>query len=161
MFAGHIDNLSREQAMLPLLVQKALSYLKDTDMAAIAVGRHDILGEDMFVLVSEYDTEQFDARRPEAHESYADVQYVISGQEIIGYSNKTPELKMTENLLAMKDLAFYQPPADESELKLTSGMYAVFYPWDIHRPNCNYNGVNQVRKAVVKIRLSLLTGASR
>ncbi|MGL5512542.1 MAG: hypothetical protein ACRDBM_04795 [Sporomusa sp.] len=32
----------------------------------------------------------------------------------------------------------------------------MFFPWDVHRPNCTLHEISKVKKAVVKIRMSLL-----
>jgi len=38
---------------------------------------------------------------------------------------------------------------------MEAGSFAVFFPWDIHRPACAINEPASIRKVVVKIRLSL------
>jgi YhcH/YjgK/YiaL family protein len=48
------------------------------------------------------------------------------------------------------------PAASETDIVLTAGMYAVLFPGEIHRPQCNYKGETTVRKVVVKVAKELL-----
>lgn len=55
-----------------------------------------------------------------------------------------------------KDVAFYAiPPERESSLLMQPGMFAVFFPHDIHRPCCQTTRPAKVKKVVVKIHRSL------
>ena len=51
-------------------------------------GRHPIDGEAIFALVSTYETEPEGARSFEAHRKYIDVQYLLSGREIIHWAGR-------------------------------------------------------------------------
>ncbi|MCX7779591.1 MAG: YhcH/YjgK/YiaL family protein [Negativicutes bacterium] len=156
MILGHIDDLALERGNLPAAVAAALEYLRSQDLAQLPLGRHSIQDDDMYVTINEYKTEMPEKRKFEAHERYADIQYIIRGAETIGYARRTPELEIAENYLAERDLLFFRAVAHASELRLTAGMYVVLFPWDAHRPNCHYDGEQNVRKALVKIKMSLL-----
>ena len=45
-------------------------------------------------------------------------------------------------------------PADgKKKLELEEGQFAIFYPWEVHRPNCQFaDSPEQVKKVVVKVR---------
>jgi biofilm protein TabA len=61
-----------------------------------------------------------------------------------------------ENLLDQKDALFFKTIKDEIDLILTPGMYAVFFPTDVHRPGCVYKTTASVRKVVVKVSVESL-----
>jgi YhcH/YjgK/YiaL family protein len=61
-----------------------------------------------------------------------------------------------ENLLDQKDALFFKTMKDEIDLILTPGMYAVFFPTDVHRPGCIHRTAALVRKVVVKIAVGSL-----
>ena len=64
--------------------------------------------------------------------------------------------KISESLLAERDIIFYHDVNDESELTMTEGSYAIFFPQDVHRPGCIKNKATPIRKVVVKVALSEL-----
>ncbi len=53
-------------------------------MRAVALGRHDLDGDDLFALVQEYTTRAADECVWEAHRRYIDVQFVVTGAERMG-----------------------------------------------------------------------------
>jgi YhcH/YjgK/YiaL family protein len=156
MILGHIKNLSQEKGLLPQALRTGLEYLAKTDFAKMAAGKYEIAGSDIYVALSEYTTDSKENKKLEAHVKYLDIQYIISGTEIIGFGDLSAGLAVKEDKLAEKDAIFYQVVPDETELKLTTGMYAIFFPWDVHRPGCAAGAPAAVRKAVVKVKMDLL-----
>lgn len=156
MIFGHISTVAKDAAYLHKNLVKGLEYLAKTDLAALTKGKYEIEGKDIFVAINEYETQPREVRRAEAHADYLDIQYVISGQEMIAYSLLSAENEVLSDELAAKDAIFYKTVQRETELVMTEGMYAIFFPWDVHRPNCILNEAANVKKAVVKIKMSLL-----
>jgi YhcH/YjgK/YiaL family protein len=154
MIVDHIENLER---LMPYIKDetliRGLKYLKETDMNDMSAGRHVIDGDNMFVIVSEYETKERAAARPEAHIKYIDIQYIIKGEEVIANSRLVPGLFVTEDKLSEKDVIFYNVDAGETDVLMQQGMFAVLFPWDVHRPSCTYKNPAQMKKAVVKIKI--------
>lgn len=67
-------------------IQKSFSYIKQTNLKNLNPGRYDIDGENIFALISEYQTKSEAEGKLEAHKKYIDVQYVIEGEELMGYA---------------------------------------------------------------------------
>lgn len=156
MILGHIDNFSKELALYPQAIQKGLAYLRATDFSGVPNGKHIIDGEKMYVVVSEYVTSPAECRKAETHARYIDVQYIIDGREMIGFAPEGNG-EVQENLLAEKDAAFYKNVQNEEFINLRKGMFAIAFPWDIHRPGCMAQEPGNVRKAVLKIAMNTLT----
>jgi biofilm protein TabA len=156
MIFGHIKNLKQEKALLPKALQNGLEYLATTDLAKLAPGKYEIAGSDIFVSIAEYTTDRKDNKKPETHVKYIDIQYIVSGTESIGYGDLADGLTVTEDKLAEKDVVFYAAVPGESELQLSPGMYAIFFPWDVHRPGCAAGAPAPVKKAIVKVKMDLL-----
>ena len=156
MIYGQLKNLDEEKASLSSILQKGLLYLKNTDLMSLSVGRHDIDGDHIFVLVSEYRPEPKKDRRPEAHQKYIDIQCLASGEEMIGCSFLATEYEITEDEQVKKDIVFYKEVRQEIDIVLEPGMYAIFFPNDVHRPCCISKSVEPVKKVVMKIAISLL-----
>ena len=77
------DKLSQANQYCPLntRIEKALRYLQETDFGTISDGRHEIDGDNLFVLVSSYQTKSPVGALPEGHRRYIDLQYLLSGEE--------------------------------------------------------------------------------
>ena len=67
------------------------------------------------------------------------------------YAPLSGDNPIEENFFDSRDVQFFASVADESDLVLGTGAYAVFYPTDIHRPGCIAGVPEKVRKVVVKI----------
>jgi biofilm protein TabA len=156
MIFGNIANLEHDRKILPAAVIEGLQYLNDTDFSKLEVGKYEIEGNKIFALVQESQTLPKEDRRPEAHAKRLDIQYVIEGPEMIGFALPNAVNQVAEDLLEQKDNIFYATVQDEMDLVLTKGMYAIFFPDEVHRPNCQYGVSRKLRKVVVKIEADLL-----
>lgn len=151
MIVGYIDNLEKERAIYPPILVRALKYLRDTDFSEIASGKHEIDGDIMFAIVQDYVAEEKEKCKPETHDKYIDIQFIDSGEEIIGYGNRSDNADIWEPYSDNIDITFYKSVDDEIDLKLTRRMYGVFFPWDVHRPRCMSRPGLKIRKVVVKL----------
>lgn len=157
MIIGNLLNLEHEIALYPVALQRGLKFLLETDLSLLALGRHEIQDNKIYAMVAEYETQPKAQRRPEAHEKYLDIQYICSGQEMIGSGPLAAVCEVDEDFLTTRDIIFYKGIEAETEMILSQGMFAVYFPWDVHRPNCNANGENsKIRKVVVKIAVGEL-----
>jgi biofilm protein TabA len=147
---------NKEKNYYPQAIQRGVEYLQNTDFSKMEPGRYEIEGNLMFVLLQEVNTRPANEQKPESHEIYTDIQYVIRGEELIGVTKVSEGHVVSEDMLESKDLLFYSHVENETELKLYPGMFAVFYPSDIHRPCCSLNKDQPIRKAVIKIHRDLL-----
>ncbi|WZL81413.1 YhcH/YjgK/YiaL family protein [Vallitaleaceae bacterium 9-2] len=155
MILGNIQQLD-EKRTYPKAIQTALEYLQTHDFVAMETGRYEIEGTDIFALVQEVDTDHVENRRPETHEEYVDIQYLVSGGERIGHAFLNSATQVKEDKRPEKDVIFYENPAGERLITLFPGDYAIFFPTDIHRPGCEYQELMKIKKVVVKIRYSIL-----
>lgn len=132
-------------------VDAGLRWLRAFD-PAMADGRHEIDGDDVFALVQAYDTGPATEKRFETHRVYVDLQYVAAGAERILYA-PAAELEIETPYDPPRDIAFYAEPKASSSLLMRTGALAVFHPADAHKPGCMAGGRDAVRKVVVKVRL--------
>ncbi len=135
---------------LPPRFHQALAMLANTDLEQLALGRHDLDGDKLFVLVQEYTTKAESAGRWEAHRRYADIQLIVRGRERIGIAaleQMTVDVPHDET----KDVALFTGAGDW--LTMTPGRFAIFFPQDVHLPCSELGGGQPVRKVVVKVAL--------
>jgi YhcH/YjgK/YiaL family protein len=156
MIVGSTANLKKEARYLPAAIVKGIEYLASADLKKLAVGRHEIQKDEMFLLLDEYTTVVKTGKPPEAHDRYIDIQYLVSGQETIGWAPRRSDLPIADDQLSANDIIFYKSVTDESDVAFCVGMYAIFFPSDVHRPGCVYGTTGPVRKAVIKVALQLL-----
>lgn len=88
-------------------------------------------------------------RRMEGHMKYADIQYLLRGEERIGFTS-LKGAKIDEAYDEKRDVAFYQAQ-DIKILKLKPGDFMILFPQDLHMPQIGEN--NKIRKIVVKVLL--------
>lgn len=144
-----VDRLGNRavDAHLPSRVRQALEYLRTTDMAAVALGRHELDGDRLFALVQEYNTRPPDACVWEAHRRYIDVQYVVRGSERMGHA-RLGQLAEREAYDPARDVAFFEP--GDTFVTVPAGTFAIFGPDDVHAPCGAVAAPSPVRKVVVK-----------
>lgn len=138
-YAGITENL-----------KKGFDFLKNTDLLKIDAGRYEIDGKNVFALISEYESKAHQDCRLEAHRTYADIQYIVSGREAIGFVPLSDQ-SITSDYNPDKDIVFFA--GETTQLIVEAGMFAVFFPQDIHRPCMQISGPEKVKKIVVKVRL--------
>lgn len=139
-------------------IDQALEHIADTDFSQLPVGSYELDGKNLFVIINDYQTKPKEAAPFEVHRQYIDVQYVVSGEEQLGYlplGKQPPSQAYNEN----HDYEEYsydtcQPQA--SFLPFKQGMFAVFFPEDMHMPGVNDQGQERgtaVRKVVIKVKI--------
>jgi len=147
-----VDTLDRAAtyAGLPERFGRALAYLASQDLAALPLGRIELEGDSLFVLVQEYATKAPEEGRWEAHRRYADIQLVPVGRERIGVA-RLEQMQEDVPYDAKKDVGFFQGSGDW--ITLEPGRFAIFFPQDVHLPCIECGGAERVRKVVAKVEI--------
>lgn len=154
MITGNLAHLERLAGQLTGPVKKALELLAERDVTELPVGKPLLAGEDIFASVNVYETEPVADRRPEKHFKYIDIQVLGAGREKIGYTDMENAGEITEDRREPNDVVFYGKVEKENFVQLEKGDFAIFFPWEVHRPNCQFEGkAEKVKKIVVKVRM--------
>ena len=156
MFIGTIE-AAAAHAAYPEAIQRALSYLRSHDFTKMEDGTYPIEGEKMFAKLQRYETRLLESCRPETHQKYIDIQYVVEGEEYLGWCPFSPDLRAASDYDGEADVTFYERLVPDSNIILLPGSFAVLYPEDVHRPCCAVEGeVSAVTKVVVKVSVDLI-----
>ena len=150
MIIDKIEN-SHLYAGLNERIKKAFDYIHNTDLKNIQPGRYEIDGENIFALISEYKTKSKEEGKIEAHKIYLDVQYVIEGEELMGYA-PLGDQNILEPYKEENDIVFLK--GEKSFITVSSGMFAIFFPEDVHMPGINTEKISDVKKLVIKVRIN-------
>ena len=156
MIVGLLSDVSKQKSVLPAAVVRAIEALQKLDLSKVEAGRYELEGDKLFYLVQDVETRSLEESKSEAHHNYADIQIPLTGAERYGFSLPQAGLKASDDRLATGDIAFYPTPANEFFMTIEPGAFAVFMPKELHRPCLSVKEKTKMRKAVVKIHVSLL-----
>lgn len=147
-----IDKLSNSHLYVGLgnKINKAFNYLKETNFSQVAPGKYEIDGDNIFAIVAEYQTKDENEGKLEAHKKYIDVQFVATGNEMMGYAPLIDQ-KVIDEYNEQNDITFFE--GEKSFTKVETGMFAIFFPTDIHLPGIKLNEKSFVKKVVVKVKI--------
>ena len=148
MIVDKIEN-ARQYSTLGDRIQKSFDYIKKTDLKRLQPGRYDIEGENIFALISEYQTKAESEGKLEAHRKYIDVQYVINGEELMGYAPLGNQ-EILESYKEENDIVFFN--GEKVFIKVKEGMFAIFFPEDVHMPGISVFESSLLKKLVIKVK---------
>lgn len=130
---------------------KAFTFLKENDLSALELRRYDIDGDNLYAPVSEYLTKNEEDARYEAHRRYIDIQYVISGRELIGIAPLSQKQEVLEPYSAENDIEFLTVTRGEN-YPATPDRFFILFPEDAHRPGLKVDTNLMVKKIVMKVK---------
>lgn len=130
---------------------RALRFAVEFDLTQ-PDGDYEVQGKEIFAKVQSYETAPPQERRFEAHRYYYDVQVLRQGQERQDVA-LAEQLEPFSEYDPKKDVIKLKPPQIFSSIIMTTGRFVVYYPHDIHRPNCDLEGKCKVRKICMKVKI--------
>lgn len=139
----------------PEVIQKMIQYLKENDITKMDPGVYELQGKDLYVQVFDAKTAPVEETRPESHNDYLDIQFLATGEEKLGFTPNTGKYEVDEHIVE-RDLIFYKSVENEGFIQAVPGCISVFFPCDVHRPAVAVNEPMTVRKAVIKVRTTLI-----
>jgi len=156
MITGKLLSNNLEIEVLPPIIKETLNLLKKADLEKIKKGKYEIIKDEIFLIIDEYQTEKPEEKKAEQHRIYIDVQYIISGKETIGFGYEDNENEIFNEYDLSKECTLFNTVKNEEDIILQKGAYAIFFPSDIHRPGLNADGQQVIKKGIVKINKNLL-----
>jgi len=152
MIIGKLADLYRYKG-LSKNIDTAIDFILNNDLMALPKGKTEIDGKNVYVNRDTYVARPLEECFFENHENYIDIQIVLKGQEVIGYTHITnPDLKVTTPYNIEKDVTKYNyDPKGAVFFTLEEG-FALVYTEDAHLAKCKAND-DIVEKAVVKVKI--------
>lgn len=131
---------------------RAIRYATEFDLSK-PDGNYELEGENVIAKVQSYKTSLAEQHIFENHKLYADIQIMRIGSErqdvVIG-----EELELMVPYHAQKDVTKYKGGETFTTVILHSGQFVVYFPDDIHRPNCmTGESPEEVRKICMKVKI--------
>ncbi|OGW52495.1 MAG: hypothetical protein A2Z46_01080 [Nitrospirae bacterium RBG_19FT_COMBO_55_12] len=150
MIVTDLKHLGHQISMTPAL-NKAMNFLRRQDLQNLADGKVEVDGDRVFANVQRYETMMTADPKFEHHRKHIDVQYMVSGEEIIGWA-PIERMVITEAYDADRDIGFGTVIRGKwTPLYLHAGQVAVLYPEDGHAPKLAAHAPSTVMKIVVKV----------
>ena len=141
---------------LPKVIAEVCDYLNTLDLNALENGRHDI-NDQIYMNVMEPETAEPSSKKAELHHEYLDVQVLIRGTENIEVGANYPDLSKYESYNEADDYQLCAGIDDKFTITMKPKMFAVFYPYEPHKPCCIVNGkTEKIKKLVVKVPVKLI-----
>jgi len=146
MILDTLAHAERYRALHPLF-ERAFDFLRDTDLMALAPGKHDVQGEQIFAIVEACEGRTRAEAKLECHRRYIDIQLVLAGVDEMGWQPVAECLDPQTEYDAARDIRFFND-TPSSWIATPPGAFCLFFPEDAHAPLV---GTGMIRKVVVKI----------
>lgn len=147
MILDSLENAARYTG-LRVGCSEAFGFLNQPGLKDLPDGKYEINGDRVYAIVDRTQGRQLSDAQLEGHRKYLDIQYVISGDESMGWrprqglSNSVPYDEQ-------KDVEFFEGDP-ESIVRVPPGSFAVFLPTDAHLPLI---GDGPIHKVIVKVAI--------
>jgi len=141
---GNIDDILKNETNENIKI--ALNWLKENKN--LNVGEYEIKERDIFAIVQNYYTKEYNSNNWEIHRKYIDIQYIEDGFEEIGITNKDNITNEITPYSEFKDIQFFEGNGELYELKKNELM--IIPTNDYHQPSIGCG--NFVKKIVIKIK---------
>ena len=151
MIVGKLKDLKRYKGIHPN-IDEAIEYVLNNDLKALPKGK-TVVSENVYINRDTYVAKPLEECFFENHEHYLDLQIVLEGKELFGYTDiSNPSLKVTTPYNTEKDVTKYSATEDTIYITLEEG-FALVFNEDIHLAKAKVND-ELVEKAVVKIKFN-------
>ena len=127
----------------------AFQFLKSNDLQNLS-GRHNLDGNNVYVLVSDYNSKEKSEVRNEVHKRYVDIQYVAVGEEYMGKMALDQVGEATTPYNEANDIEYFA--YEESDYFLANqGTFFIFFPDEVHRSSMKVNESVPIKRIIVKL----------
>ncbi|QLB14627.1 hypothetical protein A6B39_03750 [Mannheimia granulomatis] len=152
-----LADLSREDyaKSLPPVFARLCAKLKALDLSALELGWQD-LEDGIRMNVMSFETSPAEGKKAEMHRKFVDIQLLIEGEEMIEYGLSQPDLTKYDEYRDEDDYQLTEAIDDKNEVILKPNMFAIFLPYEPHKPGNSVNGNKTLKKLVVKVPAELL-----
>lgn len=128
---------------------RAVAFLAKANLATLPIGRNVVDGDNVWVNAMDAELTPLDAKKPELHRQYFDIQIPLTGEETYGLAKFDPA--SAGSFDGTKDIGFYDQAVEPVTVK--PGEFAIFYPnVCLHAPGCSLTGGRTIRKLVAKVK---------
>ena len=142
MIFSSLSQANQHAALHPLFPH-AFEFMRSTDLLALAPGVHNIIREQLFVIVENVPGRSREQAQLECHRKYIDIQLVLEGVDEMGWKPLANCHEPVAAYSAEKDIQFfYDTPA--SWIATPPNSFCIFFPEDAHAPLVSDGNIHKV-----------------
>jgi YhcH/YjgK/YiaL family protein len=151
MIYDKLDNAQYYYGISPR-VEKALRFLRETDLVKLDEGKHPIDGEDVVVNVYQSTTKPYAEAKLETHDVFLDLHYLVEGKEDILCGFVQDTTKIIEEKPDI-DCRFYE--GFSRPIPIGATRFLLVFPSDTHAPGLNHQDkeTQTNKKILIKIKV--------
>lgn len=127
----------------------AFEFLASNDLQNMS-RRVDLDGNNVYVMVSDYNSKEKSETSYEVHKKYVDIQYVAVGEELMGKATLGQVGEFTRPFNESGDIGYFAYE-DGDYFLANPGTFFIFFPDEVHRPSIKVNESIPIKRIVVKI----------
>ena len=131
---------------------KAFEYMSNPNLKDLEAKRYDIDGNNLYALVQQYNSKNEADARYESHKKYIDIQYVLSGKELMGIGPMSDLQEIQQPYNESSDIQYFSV-SKITNRKAEAGRFLIFFPSDAHRPGLKDGENSPVKKVVLKLKI--------
>ena len=147
MIVCPFKDLGRYEAIIPGLAEAVKACNEITDFTPRTVQ----LSGGNKILVQVNTTKVFnETMQSEAHRDYLDIQYIVEGEEVVGWA-PLESLTLDGEFNTAKDKGMYAGYVDM--VRVGAGYCYVVFPEDAHMPNLCAGEPKEIKKLVLKLKV--------
>ncbi|HDL1534928.1 TPA: YhcH/YjgK/YiaL family protein, partial [Mannheimia haemolytica] len=140
---------------LPPVFTRLCKKLKSLDLVNLELGWQE-LENGIRMNVMSFETTPAEGKKAELHRKFIDIQLLIDGEEMIEYGLSQPDLSKYDEYRDEDDYQLTAEIDDKNNLILKPNMFAIFLPYEPHKPGNSVNGNKTLKKLVVKVPVELI-----
>ncbi|AYE34939.1 YhcH/YjgK/YiaL family protein [Clostridium septicum] len=147
MIYGSLKHMDRYN-FLDRDIIDCFKYTIEKNLSNFEKGTYKIDGDNMFVNVVEYETQNKEDRFWEAHKKYIDIHLMIEGKEKIQVNSienlEAKEYEEKNDFVSLEGL-------ESGYVTLRKGDFLICYPEDAHMTAIKVDNTEKVKKAIFKV----------
>lgn len=147
MIIDTLDNLHKYIGLSPLL-SNVVDYLSTHSLESLPDGRHDVLGEEVWVNVQTCQPRSRQEASLEVHREMMDIQIPLGGEEEHGFLPLAQESVGSAPYDAHADISFL-PLSPQGYFRVLPGQFVLYLPGEGHAPAITDT---PLKKAVFKVK---------
>jgi YhcH/YjgK/YiaL family protein len=136
--------------------EAAFKFLRKLGPVELKAGRCEIDGSRLYAVVVKGKGKGKTGTRLETHDQYIDVQYSLSGSDVVGWERRAACGGCSQGYDMAKDLEFYSNPVTKW-VDIPERCFGIFFPEDAHAP---LGTDGEVYKVVVKVAVDWVMGGA-
>jgi len=149
MILDTITNAHRYTTLHPLFAT-VFDYIQSNDLNALALGKHPIAGDDLFVIIERVQGRSRESTQLECHRKYIDIQLVLDGVDEMGWKSLPDCQNPVSDYNADYDVQLFNA-MPTAWVATPANSFCIFFPEDAHAALV---GNSSIHKAVFKVAVN-------